>query len=198
MADVVAFVSLAVGGEQMAKALFTYKNDRTTQRQRAQTTVSLAAVLWKWLAQHEPCLAAAASIPGFDVLTTVPSTSGRADHPLPGLVSAVVEGSGSRYRDLLVTGRHDLEREQAADRYSARDSLSGQTVLVIDDTWTTGAHAQSASAALKVAGAASVGVVAIGRWLNPGYLEDGQWLARHRQAGWSWSTCCLESNPQNS
>lgn len=134
----------------------------------------------------------------FDVITSVPSTSG-SSHPLPRLISQVVEGSGTRYRDLLVVNRPDLgQREQAADRYSARESVSTQHVLVIDDTWTTGAHAQSASAALKAAGASSVGLVALGRWVTPDFREHGAWLARHRQPGWSWSSCCLEAQPQNS
>ena len=65
-------------------------------------------------------------------------------------------------------------------------------MLVIDDTWTTGAHAQSASAALKAAGASAVGVVVIGRGLNPGDQEQDTWLAQYRKVGWNWSTCCLE------
>lgn len=199
VADVVAFVSMAPRSEQMARELFTYKDDRTTQRQREQKTVGLAAVLWKWLARHERCAAARVGITQFDVITSVPSTSGRSSHPLPMLISQVVEGSETRYRDLLVVDRPDLgQREQAADRYSASESVSTQHVLVIDDTWTTGAHAQSASAALKAAGASSVGLVALGRWVTPDFREHGAWLARHRQPGWSWSSCCLEAQPQNS
>lgn len=51
----------------------------------------------------------------------------------------------------------------------------------------TGANAQSASAALKAAGARTVAVVAIGRWLNTSYSPAGtdseSWLAEHRRPG---------------
>lgn len=133
----------------------------------------------------------------FDLITSVPSTSGRPAHPLRSVVAEVVSGTADRYGDLLAIARTDLEqRAQAADRFRATRPLAGARVLVIDDTWTTGAHAQSASAALKAAGAPTVAVVAIGRWFNPAYrtdTADGEsWLAEHRRRGWDWDRCCLD------
>ena len=84
------------------------------------------------------------------------------------------------------------QRAQAADRYAVTREVTDRKVLVVDDTWTTGAHAQSASAALKSAGASRVAIVAIGRWFNPSYRDGGPWLAEHRKPGWDWQTCCLE------
>jgi predicted amidophosphoribosyltransferase len=169
---------------------------RTPARLRAQKMTGLAAVLWKWLNRHEPCLARRVGIERFALITTVPSTSGRVPHPLEELVSGLVENTGSRYEDLLRVNRTDLDpRRCAPDRYVCHPSVFGGYVLVIDDTWTTGAHAQSASAALKAAGAAGAGVLAIGRWVTPGYRDHGAWLTRHRAIGWDWSRCCLEPDP---
>ena len=42
----------------------------------------------------------------------------------------------------------------------------GKHIMVIDDTWVTGGHAQSVAMALKRAGAAKVSILAIGRWLD--------------------------------
>jgi hypothetical protein len=42
-------------------------------------------------------------------------------------------------------------------------------VLLIDDTWTTGGHAQSAALALRTAGAAHVSLLIIARWLTVGW-----------------------------
>ena len=39
-------------------------------------------------------------------------------------------------------------------------------MLLVDDTWTTGTSLQSAAAALKAAGAASVTGLCVGRWLS--------------------------------
>jgi adenine/guanine phosphoribosyltransferase-like PRPP-binding protein len=54
----------------------------------------------------------------------------------------------------------------ALDRYESTSHLTDEPVLLIDDTWTTGANAQSAAAALKRAGAGPVAAVVIGRHLN--------------------------------
>jgi adenine/guanine phosphoribosyltransferase-like PRPP-binding protein len=43
--------------------------------------------------------------------------------------------------------------------------LGALTVLVVDDSVVTGARAQSAAAALRLAGAEVVGVVVLGRFL---------------------------------
>lgn len=195
-ADVSAMVSLAVRGEQLARELVTYKEPHIPTHQRVRMMTGLAAVLWKWLGLHEGCLATPLGIAGFDIITTVPSTSGRPQHPLRHLVAEVVAGSAQRHEDLLALQRTDLDqRAQAADRFRATRSVAGQRVLVLDDTWTTGAHAQSASAALKAAGAAAVGVVAVGRWCNPSFSDNAAWLAKHRPPGWDWSRCCHELAP---
>lgn len=129
-------------------------------------------------------------------MTSVPSTKGRIPHPLAELAALRIAGTPNRYQDLLVVNRTDLDdRAHAVDRYRATRALQGHRVLVIDDTWTTGAHAQSASAALKSAGASRVGVVAIGRWFNPGFQDQRRWLTHHRAVGWNWSRCCLEPDP---
>jgi hypothetical protein len=39
-------------------------------------------------------------------------------------------------------------------------------VLLIDDTWVGGGHAQGAAKALKLAGAARVTILALARWLD--------------------------------
>lgn len=196
-ADLTAFVSMAPNNEQLARELITYKHPNVRDADRQWKTVGLAAVLWKWLGIHERCLVARLGIDRFDLVTSVPSTSGRQTHPLRSVVAEVVSGTSDRHADLLAVARTDLEqREHAADRFRTTRSLTGARVLVVDDTWTTGAHAQSASAALKAAGARTVAVVAIGRWFNPAYQTgtcDGQsWLAEHRRPGWDWQRCCLD------
>ena len=89
--------------------------------------------------------------------------------------------------------RTDLaQREQAPDRYVATRSLKGTRVLVVDDTWTTGAHAQSASTALKAAGADAVGVVALGRWFTTDFRDNKKWLADKRSKSWDWQVCGID------
>jgi orotate phosphoribosyltransferase len=54
-----------------------------------------------------------------------------------------------------------------ADKFIVDGAVTGQHVVVIDDVWTTGSNAQSASLALRRAGASAVSVIVIARWLNP-------------------------------
>ncbi len=196
VADVVAAISLAPAGEQYAHDLYTYKRPTVPPELRRPRLVGLAAVLWYWLAQHEPCVAAPLGRERFDVITTVPSTSGRAGvHPLVTLVSGVVVGSSERHRPLLAVNRADVpDHQPAADVFRTTEDIRGSTVLIIDDTWTTGADAQSASAALKAAGASRAAVLTLGRWITPDYSDHGTWLAKHRRTAWEWGACCLRQH----
>ena len=63
-------------------------------------------------------------------------------------------------------------------------------MLLIDDTWTTGANAQSAAAALKDAGAGTVAAVVIGRHLNRDWHENDLRL-RALGESFDWEHCAL-------
>jgi orotate phosphoribosyltransferase len=57
------------------------------------------------------------------------------------------------------------------------DPVAGRDVLVVDDTWVSGGSAQSAAAALKLAGARRVAVVVLGRHVNPADPASARFLA---------------------
>ncbi|MEU0407899.1 hypothetical protein ABZ307_08735 [Streptomyces griseorubiginosus] len=190
VADVVVPVSLALKGEQYANELWRYKNAAGPQQMYFR--MGLAAVLWRFLALHEGCIAAHCAVPGFDIVTTAPSTSGRENHPLRTIAAEMVEVTRDRYRDLL-TPTPDaaaLGRNPSRSRY-ASEALWGENVLVIDDTWTSGNHVQSASAALKAAGAGSVAVVVLGRHLNISYGDTATLVEQARLRRFSWNVCVL-------
>ena len=65
--------------------------------------LELAAVLWRYLAAHEACLARAAGTAGFEIVTTVPSSSEARDeiHPLQRIVGELVGPTRDRYERLL-------------------------------------------------------------------------------------------------
>ena len=63
-------------------------------------------------------------------------------------------------------------------------------MLLIDDTWTTGANAQSAAAALKAAGAGPVAAVVIGRHLNRKWHQNDRRL-RGITRPFDWGRCAL-------
>lgn len=188
--DAVVPVSLALKNEQYANELWRYKN--TTGAQQHYFRTGLAAVLWRFLALHEACIAAHCAVPGFSVVTTVPSTSGREVHPLRIMVADMVGATRGRYRDLLTPTPEAaaLGRTGSASRYTS-SALWGENVLLVDDTWTTGHHAQSAAAALKAAGAGSVAIVVLGRHLNLTYGDTATLVEQARLRSFSWAACAL-------
>ncbi|MGW3634015.1 hypothetical protein ACWD7F_28360 [Streptomyces sp. NPDC005122] len=190
MADAVVPVSLALKGEQYANELWRYKNAAGSQQQFFR--MGLAAVLWRFLALHEACIADHCAVPGFDIVSSVPSTSGREGHPLRTMTAEMVGVTRSRYRDLLTPEPEAaaLGRTASTSRYNS-SALWGENVLLIDDTWTTGSHAQSAATALKVAGAGSVAVVVLGRHLNASYGDTATLVEQARLRRFSWDACVL-------
>jgi hypothetical protein len=55
-------------------------------------------------------------------------------------------------------------------------AVAGRHVVVFDDTWTTGGHAQSLAIGLRQAGAHEVSVVVVGRDLDPQYPPSAQFI----------------------
>lgn len=189
--DAVVPVSYSVAGEQLHHALACYK--RLSGQVARRLGVELAAVLWRFLDAHEPCLADAASVvAAFDLVSTVPSGNRGRDegHPLRKIVGELVGPTRERYEQLLVRSELEVEpRTFHPDKYASLRTLDAESVLLIDDTWTTGANAQSAAATLKASGAGAVAAVVIGRHINRGWHENnGRLKALER---FDWSTCGL-------
>jgi predicted amidophosphoribosyltransferase len=187
--DVVAPISYSIGGGRLHHALAAYKRSADSETRRL--FVELAAVLWRHLEVHERCVARAAGVEAFELVTTVPSSDRRHDnaHPLHRLVGCRVGVTRNRHRRLLQRTRAEVPiHEFSPGRYESDAELNGQAVLLIDDTWTTGANAQSAAAALKAAGSGPVAAIVIGRHLNP---EWGHNVARIRsfERPFDWRRC---------
>lgn len=187
----VAPISYSVGREQLHHALARYK--RLSGEVARQLAVQLAAVLWRYLAEHERCAAAAVAADAFELVTTVPSSDRGRDelHPLRWIVGEVVVPTRGRHERLLrrssaALGAHEFSRE----KYEPVRELRGEPVLLIDDTWTTGANAQSAAAALSAAGAGPVAAVVIGRHLNREWHENDRRL-RGLTRPFDWTRCPL-------
>jgi phosphoribosylpyrophosphate synthetase len=67
-------------------------------------------------------------------------------------------------------------------RESLRGQLEGRRVLLLDDTYVSGARSQSAAAALRIAGARSVVILVLGRVLRPDRsVLHAAFLDRHRR-----------------
>jgi len=189
--DLVVPISYSVAGAQLHHALVSYK--RGPQPAATELGLQLAAVLWRFLAAHEGCVARALGVAEIPLVTTVPSNDRARDdeHPLHRLVQHTVMPTSGRFQRLLRrTERLATPHVFCEERYAASAPLDAEPVLLIDDTWTTGANAQSAATALKLAGAGPVAAVVIGRHLNRGWGVNEQRLNR-LPTPFDWGKCVL-------
>ncbi len=184
-------------GDGMHRVLRGYK-DAPAVAARRHFAASLRAHLARFVADHGPCLAAATG--GWDAVAVVPSSgrgagaAPRPSHPLDGVVGAL-PGFGDVFRIVLRRARGDVghlvPHRQA---FALEEGARGRRVLVVDDTWVTGARLHSAAAALADAGAEVVGALVAGRSVDVGARPaTARW--------WSWlesgaavpDRCCLPS-----
>jgi hypothetical protein len=189
--DLVVPISYSVAGEQLHHALVFYK--RGPEPVATELGLQLAAILWRFLAEHERCVARTFGVETIPVVTTVPSNDRRRDdaHPLHGLVKRTIKPTRERFRRLLRRTDHPAAPHVFCDeRYVATAPLNGEAVLLIDDTWTTGANAHSAATALKLAGAGPVAAVVIGRHLNRHWGGNDTRLSR-LPTPFDWDGCVL-------
>ena len=189
--DLVVPISYSVAGEQLNHALVSYK--RGPMPAATELGLQLAAVLWRFLAAHERCVAGTLGVAAIPLVTTVPSNDPARDdaHPLHELVQRTVKPTSERFRRLLQrTERRAVPHVFCDERYAATTLLDGEAVLLIDDTWTTGANAQSAATALKLAGAGPVAAVVIGRHLNRQWGGNDRRLNR-LPTPFDWGGCVL-------
>jgi len=167
VADAVVPVSLAVKGGGFAQALWRYKYPDAEGRDSRQI---LRRVLAGFLDRHEPCVAGAAGLAELEQVTVVPSARRTGIHPLAELVATL-----PRLRSRL-----------CGFRGAGRAGPAG--VLLLDDTWTTGWHAQRAAEWLKLAGVGRIVILVLGRHVAAG----GELGDRARSdAGFRWDACAV-------
>lgn len=192
-------ISYSIGHEELHHALASYK--RTGGRISRHLAIELAGMLWRFLARHERCLARAAGTDGFELVTTVPSTDRIRDqeHPLRMVVGELVGPTRDRYRSLMYRTQVAAPgRVFDIRKFAVSGRLEGQRVLVIDDTWTTGANAQSAAAALRAAGSGAVAALVIGRHINRDWGDNDRRLQELPPFDWNVCALCADSEPRSS
>lgn len=183
-------------GQQLHTILKDYKRSQSATV-RAQFLLVVAATLSRFLRDHGGHVAAAGG-DQWDVITIVPSKrASGAPHALELAIQRSARLSRS-YQSLLEPWQPDFSAEAkraSSDRtYRARVAIDrGTRVLLIDDTFTTGATVQSAATALTLAGATVVGAVVVGRVIHPDFTDEmGAMWSTQRKTKFDFAKCCLE------
>jgi hypothetical protein len=160
--DVVVPIAYAAKGSHHATNLWRYKSDGPgAEAARA----ALRALLLVFLRDHGRCVWRRAGVPGPSHVAVVPSCRGRpGPHPLQAMTAPYLALPWIRWVHLSAAdGSAALDPDPRRFR---PERIAGASVLLLDDTWTSGASATSAAAALRLAGARSVAVVLLGRHLD--------------------------------
>jgi hypothetical protein len=119
---------------------------------------------------------------------TVPSLRGNSGRPLRALAALLPEQWPAIRLD--PTGNlGDHGRALDPGNFLVTDPVIGKHILLLDDTWVTGAHSQSAAAALRQAGAARVTILPICRLLRPDWPANRRYLESPHHRMWNADTC---------
>lgn len=164
------------GRSQSAQTMRLYKGSHPPERSVADIHLLTNIVTWI----HDACIREAEGGQEWDAATYVPSRTPReGHHPIAKVTTNVArlvgdepsENGDHRIRRRRIgVGPLDCPRTADAERFAVPDPvrriIDGKRVLLVDDMWTTGTSLQSAAAALKLAGAASVTGLCVSRWLS--------------------------------
>lgn len=158
-ADAVVPIAYSVKGSSLARDLWLYKSTRDGS---CAARSALRSLLLVFLRDHGRCVRRRAGMPPVTHLCVVPSGRGRpGPHPLAALIAPY---TALRWATLVAGGHdHPWVRDLDPERFRAAQPLPGAAVLLLDDTWASGGSAQSASTALRRAGARWVAAVVVGR-----------------------------------
>jgi hypothetical protein len=168
-ADQVAALTYVFANGQSGYVMKGYKaQPRPVQEHRE--IVALTAILG--LGLHSVC---AGRLLGHDIThwAAIPSMPAKVgEHPLRRLVTQAAPGLEC---DLRGAPTAVAPRAISAEHFWMAPVPDGSHVLLIDDTWTSGGHAQSAVLAARAAGAAHVSVLVVARWIDPAWaVMDGE------------------------
>lgn len=191
-ARLVVPVSLYVGLSQLHTVLRKYK-DSPIDAIRNRCQAQVAALITRFLRDHSACIEEAGGS-SWDLVTTIPSSQGRlGPHPLEEAI-AMSPALRSTFNRTLEPGQTQLRHLAASDGgFHVIADVNGRSILIIDDTFTSGARCQSAASALQLAGAHVVAVVPVGRFIRPEFSDEASALWNDAYAlPFRFDSCCLE------
>jgi hypothetical protein len=173
VADLVSALTYVFGGTQSGYLMRQYKG----QTPQGQHQAVLAGLMLLGGALHGGCAERIVGLP-FSHWSCVPSLPAKpGEHPFRQLALNAARGTEV---PLTAAAQAPSPRSLNADHFRAEILLpNGSHVLLMDDTWTQGGHAQSAALALRKAGADRISIMVAARWINPGYGDNQTFIKSH-------------------
>lgn len=185
LADATGFIIYVLehqdkSADQALRDMYRYKLTvgRTSRQEISEEGQRIRVLLYVTLRDHLADILRSAR--PVDIITHVPSTSthtGRDPYALGDAISSAVNKlhGVAPHANLLVPGHRSPGSVRTVDPYRFSvvdpDVVAHRHVLLVEDTWVTGASAQSAAIALHRAGAERVTILCVARMLS------AQWQA---------------------
>ncbi len=170
LADATAFLTYAVAGQQSGYVMRGYKAPRPLEEHR--TVVALLLLLA--LSKHGQCPSTLAATPVTHWATVPSLPPAPGEHPLHTLISRIAP-----WPEIPLAGAAHAAHPRALnpDHFRAVGQVRpGSHVLLIDDAWASGGHAQSAALALRATGAARLSLLVVARWIKADYGDNAAFL----------------------
>jgi hypothetical protein len=132
--------------------------------------------------KHAECpgMLAGGAVTHWAVVPSLPAQPG--EHPLHGIARNLQSLTGHLAPALEVrltaAARAPFPRDLDPGHFSTGTRLPGGShVLLVEDTWAGGGHAQSAAAALRKAGALRVSVLVVARWIKDDFGDNAKFIS---------------------
>ena len=186
--DIVVPLIYGIKGSESSDVLRGYKDDPQPGA-RARYARIVDRLLYLGLTLHERCVERQTGQP-IDLRLTIPSLKDRpGPHPFAAIALRMNAISQSPRLAPRFATMHDHSISARHFLLTPGIDLTRRHVMLLDDTWTTGASAHSAALTLRRAGAQRVSIMVIGRWLGPGYADNARFIEGRLQSPYDPRVC---------
>jgi hypothetical protein len=183
LADATAFLTYAIAGEQSGYLMRGYKAPRPVDEHVAIVVMLLLLAL----SVHARCpeALAGAAVARWATVPSLPAKPG--EHPLHRILSKLALAAEV---PLTAAAGVRYPRDVSPDHFRAEERLpTGCHVLLIDDAWAGGGHAQSAALALRRAGAGQVSLLVVARWIKEDFGGNARFLRELPDSDYDPASC---------
>lgn len=189
LADRVICLSYACDNQLQVSA-YNYKR-ALNEALRLPAHKQMAGLVWAFTAGHLECFLEVSSIPPSLVAVVPSGDAERARLGNPKL-RKLLDFCPPEWQEVMVRRTRSAEgRSMSVSSLElaeeSHDVVPERHVVVFDDTWTTGASAESVAALMKQHGAAEVTILVVARWLNSGFDRYSAFRAAHHVPNPAWT-----------
>lgn len=178
--DLAGFVAYAVKGSQSGAEMYRYKSQPPSRQALGNVLLLLEHSL-----SHMSCASRLVGSP-VGAVAVVPSRS-HYQASSPSMLQRMCTRTlpdGMPLVDIRPAPGSTSDRRVHGNAFDVVTPPHASHVMLIDDTWVSGATTLSAAAALQASGVHHVSTLVLSRWLDPGYGPTNEFLNAMRQHAW--------------